>query len=260
MGFSYADWKGVFYPDEMRAHNYLIHYSRIFNAVEIDSTFYGIPRETTVRRWSNSVPDGFKFCLKTPKSITHEAGLINVRQEMSAFLERVRLLGDKLGAVLLQFPPSFRSLQQEVLESFLVELPVDIRFAVEIRDPSWFVVAVDCTEPHLASILRRTGVCWAATQFPGMPARIYATTDWLYIRWIGQHGSFKVHDHEREDRSPELRAWCDQVRELSHTLTEVYGFTNNDYAGFAAGTADRLKAILQLPRVEYRPPRQATLF
>jgi uncharacterized protein YecE (DUF72 family) len=80
------------------------------------------------------------------------------------------------------------------------------------------------------------------------------------VRWIGQHGSYSRHDHERVDRSEQLQSWCDQIRALADRFAEVYGFLNNDYAGFAAGTADRLKALLGLPRVDYRPPRQATLF
>ena len=260
MGFSYDEWKQVFYPIEMRARNYLAYYSRIFNAVEIDSTFYGTPRETTVQRWANSVPVGFRFCLKTPKSITHDAGLVGVQDEMKVFLDSVRTLGDRLGGVLLQFPPSFHSSQLGVLETFLAQLPRDIHFAVEIRDISWFILPAGESEPPLARVLTGFEVCWTATQYPGLPARIYPTTDWLYIRWIGQHGSYEFHDHERVDRSRELRDWSSQVKEFSDRLAEVYGFTNNDYAGFAAGTADRLMAILELPRRDYRPPRQAIMF
>ncbi len=260
MGFSYADWSDVFYPAGMPARNYLAYYSRIFNAVEIDSTFYGAPRRTTVRRWAAAAPQGFKFCLKSPQAITHEAGLVEVQDQMSAFLEPIRLLGDALGAILLQFPPSFRADRLPVLERFLANLPADFHFAVEIRDPSWHLIPPGEQEPSLARVLRRYGVCWAATQYPGLPASIYPTTDWLYIRWIGQHGSYANHDHERLDRSEELRRWCDQVRALSDQVAEVYGFLNNDYAGFAAGTADRLKAILGLPRQDYRPPRQARMF
>jgi len=260
MGFGYDDWRSVFYPTEMPARNFLGYYSRIFNAVEIDSTFYGTPRATTLKRWAASIRVGFKFCLKTPRAITHDAGLVNVQDEMKLFLERVSLLGDALGVVLLQFPPSFRSDNLQVLENFLAELPSGYRFAVEIRDPSWMVVPAGGDEPVLAQLLTKYGVCWAAIMYPSLPERIFATTDWLYIRWIGQHGSYEVHDYERVDRTENLTAWCDQIQGLSDRLSEVYGFLNNDYAGFAVGTADHLKIILDLPRHDFSPPQQAIMF
>jgi uncharacterized protein YecE (DUF72 family) len=260
MGFSYADWSGVFYPADMPARNYLSYYSRIFNGVEIDSTFYGIPRETTIRRWASIVGPAFKFCLKTPRAITHDSGLKDVEAEMRAFLDQVVLLGEALGVVLLQFPPSFRRDQLGALEGLLTGLPEGYKFAVEIRDPSWFDIPSGQREPALASLLRSLGICWAATEYPGLPARFYRTTDWLYIRWIGQHGAYRVHDHERVDKVVQLRDWCAQIARESDRMAEIYGFLNNDYAGFAVGTADRLKGILELPRQEYRPPKQATMF
>ena len=107
MGFSYQDWSGAFYPKGLTGRDYLSYYSRIFNAVEIDSTFYGTPRRESVIRWKESVPDGFRICVKVPRSITHDAKIIDVHKEMEAFINAVRLLGEKLGVILLQFPPSF---------------------------------------------------------------------------------------------------------------------------------------------------------
>lgn len=260
IGFSYAEWKKVFYPEDMPARNYLRYYSRVFNAVEIDSTFYGIPKETTVRRWASTAPDGFKFCLKTPRSISHDSGLLDVESDMQVFLERVSILGDTLGVILLQLPPSFRNDKIDTLEYFLKFIPDNIRLAVEIRHPTWFEIPVGEREPMLAKTLREFGVCWAATEFPGLPELIYPTTDWIYIRWIGHHGRYKMHDHERVDMTLQLRGWCEQLIRVADELSEVYGFMNNDYTGFAVGTADKLKGILGIPRREYRPPKQATMF
>ena len=86
MGFSYQEWSRVFYPTKMKAKKFLAHYSRIFNSVEIDSTFYGTPRADTVRRWGMTTPKNFKFCLKVPRSITHMAGLVGVEEELNNIL------------------------------------------------------------------------------------------------------------------------------------------------------------------------------
>ena len=255
MGFSYKDWTGGFYPAEMSARNYLAYYSRIFNAVEIDSTFYGIPREETVRRWAAISPTSFQFCLKTPNAITHDLKLVGASGLMSQFIDTVGLLEEKLGVILIQFPPSFSADQIGVLEEFLSRLPADIRFAVEIRDRSWYTASA-----QLISMLSRYGVCWAATQYPGLPREINLTTDFLYIRWIGQHGSYKRHDHERVDHSSELQEWYRLILEVQDELESVYGFTNNDYAGFAPATANRFKEIANLETQEHQPPQQGKLF
>ena len=82
MGFSYQAWSGAFYPNGLAGCDYLSYYSRIFNAVEIDSTFYGTPRHESVMRWKEAVPDGFRICVKVPRSITHDAELIDVQTEI----------------------------------------------------------------------------------------------------------------------------------------------------------------------------------
>jgi uncharacterized protein YecE (DUF72 family) len=255
MGFGYKDWSGVFYPAGMSARNYLSYYSRIFNAVEIDTTFYGIPRLETVRRWASVSPASFQFCLKTPNVITHDLKLVGASGLMSQFVERVRLLEEKLGVILIQLPPSFRVDQLDVLDEFLSGLPADIRFAVEIRDRSWYTA-----KPQMNSMLSKHGVSWAATQYPGLPREINLTADFSYIRWIGQHGSYKKHYRERVDLSTELQKWWWLILEVQDQLESVYGFTNNDYAGFAPATANRFKKIAGLETQEHRPHQQGRLF
>lgn len=262
MGFSYADWSGVFYPPDMPTRNYLAYYSRIFNAAEIDSTFYGTPRVETVRRWAAVTPPGFKLCLKTPRQVTHDLGLLNAGAEMAAFLETVRLLEDRLGVILIQFPPSFTAERSGELVAFLHTLPPDLAFAVEIRDPSWYTPESSAAYDQAAFVdaLCELGVAWAATEYPGLPRRIVPTADFLYVRWIGQHGTYKSHTHERVDLTDQLREWLGVLsREQAH-FDALYGFFNNDYAGFAPGTANRFKALAGLPLADLRPPQQGTLF
>jgi uncharacterized protein YecE (DUF72 family) len=253
MGFSYSDWKGIFYPSGMPARDRLAHYSRVFNAVELDTTFYATPRSEVVCQWAAALTPGFRFTAKTPKTITHEKGLVGVRPLMSEFLSVMRLLGDKLGVILIQMPPGFAVEKLPVLTAFLDDLPDDLRFAVEFRHRSWHTT-------QTADLLARRGVCWAATEYPNLPHRIIPTTDFLYIRWLGQRASFKRYDREQKDVAPRLGWWWEQIQPLLSRVPTVYGFFNNDYAGYAPATCNRFKAIAGLPVVNLQPPEQGKLF
>jgi uncharacterized protein YecE (DUF72 family) len=255
MGFSYKDWNGVFYPTEMDSKDYLNYYSRIFNSVEIDSTFYGTPKKTTVQRWVSGTPPGFKFSLKAPRAITHDLGLVNAWGLTMAFINVARLLADRLGVILFQFPPSFTTVKMENLTSFLSRLPRDLRYAIEIRDPSWYTA-----ENELVDLLTGLGIAWAATQYPNLPGKIHCSSNFIYIRWIGRHGSFQQHDHERIDRLADLQSWWDIIQENLAGMTDLFGYFNNDYAGFAAGTALKFKALAGETVVIPQQPKQARLF
>ncbi len=259
IGFSYDDWRGLFYPTGTKPSNYLTHYSRIFNSVEIDSTFHAIPKVEVVRRWAESTPDEFCFALKMLQQITHQPDLNGQRRALAEFISVARVLGAKLGPILIQFPPSFRAEQAEILRKFLAELPTDLRFAVEVRHQSWYTRKAD-GEPMLVDLLRESNVCWAATEYPGLPVNIWRTADFTYIRWIGRNGSFAHHTHEQLDRSRELAGWKELIGVNLGWLEEIYGFFNNDYAGFAPGTANRFKEVMGLPLERFEPPVQGKLF
>ena len=106
--------------------------------MEVDSTFYGTPKSDVVQRWRYNTPEHFVFCLKMPKIITHELGLMQSTTYVQEFVDNVLLLGEKLGVVLIQLPPSFPSSKQSVLDVFLEDLPGGIRYAVEFRHRSWY--------------------------------------------------------------------------------------------------------------------------
>jgi uncharacterized protein YecE (DUF72 family) len=253
MGFSYQDWKGVFYPESTASRDYLAHYSQFFNAVEMDSTFYGPPREKTVTRWSQIIPPGFKICPKMPREITHDHGLKNATEAANFFIDRIRILDDKLGPILIQLPPDYAFDQRYVLTAFLAQLPADVRFAVEFRDPSWHAA-------ETGEILQRYQICWASTEYIHLPQRIYVTTDFVYIRWIGRHGRYDVNDHERVDMTPRLKEWYDDIQSRSDEFDTVYGFFNNDYAGHSPATCNRFMEMVGLPTKHLTPPTQGRLF
>lgn len=256
MGFGYRDWQGTFYPDKLPKAQQLAHYASRFNALEMDSTFYGTPKADTVARWRATVPDGFKFCPKAPREITHDLRLsVPAADLLTLFVEAMTALGDRLGPVLLQFPPDFAATEYDALAALLPQLPAGARFAVEFRHRSWWSDAT-------ADLLRAHAVCWAATDYIFLPKEIRRTTDFLYIRFLGRHGQFAVKSHEIVDKTEELRTWLDRVNAEPADeagVREVYSFFNDDYAGHAPATANRLRALLGM-EVEQGPPQQGRLF
>lgn len=253
MGFGFADWENVFYPANLPSTKYLRHYSQHFNSVEVDTTFYGIPSLDQVKRWYGETPQDFVFSLKTPRQITHEARLVNASSEMAAFLDNLRAFDEKLGVVLIQMPPDFSTAEQEALKQFVKQLPRGYRFAVEFRHSSWY-------QAQTADLLFEHEICWAATEYQDLPAELRPTTDFLYIRWIGEHGRYGVKDHERIDRIPELKKWLEQISLVLDQAQTLYGYFNNDYAGFSPATCNRFKRMLNLEVSEFAPPRQDRLF
>lgn len=253
VGFSYKEWDGVFYPAGTPGRLYLAIYSQIFNSVELDSTFYGTPPPDRVKQWANAVPSGFKFCVKTPRQITHDLRLLNVQEPMAQFLRNISLFGDKLGAVLIQLPPSLSTADLDLFNRFMVQLPPDFRYAIEFRHPSWFN---DLT----ADLLAAHDLGWVSTEYVDMPRQVVPTTDFLYIRWLGRHGAFKTKDHEQVDKLPQLRWWQSQIEPYLSRFKTVYGYFNNDYSGYSPQTCNRFKEMLGLPVIQPELPEQKRLF
>lgn len=253
MGYSYDDWRGVFYPDGLDKRDTLSYYSQFFNAVEMDTTFYGTPRPEYVQRWVQSTPEGFMFCPKMPRLITHELRLQNAQQELDGFLQTMRLFEDKLGPILIQFPPDFSRSEIDLLQSFLDSLPSDLRFAVEFRHRSWHAT-------ETGEMLQARRVCWVSAEYVHMPHRVYVTTDFLFIRWIGRHGVFDTKDHERVDKTESLREWLEDIAQRrSDGFHTVFGFFNDEYSGFAPAACQKLKRLIGLDTKPLAPPQQGRL-
>lgn len=253
MGFGYKQWLGAFYPAGMSSKKFLTHYSRLFDAVEIDSTFYGAPRPELVLRWGQTTPANFTFCLKTPKAITHEARLTDGVEGMLAFVETAVLLKEKLGCILIQFGPAFSYAQANELNQFLSQLPTTIRFAVEFRHTSW-------VRPETADLLRPYNICLTATDYIYLPKSITPTADFLYLRFIGPHGQYQTKDKELVDKTADLQAWYEKIKPLLPQFKAIYGFCNNDYSGYSPATCNRFKEIVGIEVEEIRPLQQGRLF
>jgi uncharacterized protein YecE (DUF72 family) len=253
MGFSYKQWVGPFYPDGLNARHHLSYYAERFNALEIDSTFYGTPAATTVRRWHEVTPTGFIICPKMTRAVTHDARLVEAGELTQEFLDRMRLLKDKLGAILIQFPPDFSQAEMSSLIHFLPILPDDLRFAIEFRHPSWL-------KPETAVLLETHNISWASTDTVYMPRQITPTTDFLYLRFIGPHGRFPTKDRTQIDRRTDLEQWWQALQPHLQDVKTIYAYFNDDYEGFSPETCNRFKRVIGLEPGEIRPMQQGRLF
>src|SRR5262249_13768282 len=136
-GFSYKEWKGRFYPEDLPASEMLPFYAARFASVEINNTFYRMPKSELLEHWRSQVPSGFVFALKAPQSITHIKRLKDAGDATAHFLRQAQVLGAQLGTVLFQLPPNFKK-DAGRLGDFLAQLPGGLFAALEFRHPTWF--------------------------------------------------------------------------------------------------------------------------
>ncbi len=190
-GWSYKEWSGVFYPEDLAPGDYLSYLADRYPVVEVDGTFYRSPSRKMVEGWRDRTPPGFGFSLKVPQAITHEKVLLDCRAEVDAFLSAARLLGDKLLCCLLQFGyfnrGKFATLGHflDRLDLFLAAWPADVLVAVEVRNKAWMT-------PALGDCLRRHQAVWALPDQAWMPSplsvvqRLDAVTGpFAYVRLLG---------------------------------------------------------------------------
>ena len=174
-GYSYKEWKGSFYPEKLAAKDMLAHYAERLPSVEINSTFYRLPKVSVLESWAEQVPDRFRFVIKASRRITHLKRLNDVQDETEYLLSAVRALGDRLGAVLYQLPPNLRK-DLPRLEAFLALLTDDTPAAFEFRHPSWYDDEIlDCLREHDCAL------CLADTGDED-DAPFTSTASWGYLR------------------------------------------------------------------------------
>jgi len=252
IGFAYDDWRDVFYPPDLKPSGRLAFYARHFDTVEVDATFHATPPAERFERWAEAVPAGFRFCLKAPRAVTHDAPTpSDALEPMRAFLDASRGLGERRGVVLLQYPPTLPARAWPAVARFLDALPTDVRYAVEFRDGSWFTDAIYAE-------LRRRDVALVAAEYGDPPRVPVATADFAFVRWVGVHERYEPMNFERYDPTERLTWWRDRLAGLRGVRT-VWGFANNDYAGFSVATADRMRRLVGLSVADERE-RRGTLF
>ena len=174
-GYSYKEWKGNFYPEDLPAKEMLLYYSRRLPAVEINNTFYRLPQATMIENWRAQVPDEFRFSIKATQRITHIKRLNNVVEETKYLLDTSGLLGERLGVVLFQLPPNMKK-DSGRLKSFLELLPSDARAAFEFRHESWF-------DDETFDLLREKDRALVVSDTDDKPlSEIISTAGWGYLR------------------------------------------------------------------------------
>ncbi len=136
-GYSYKEWKGNFYPEDIKPDKMLNFYSEQFSTVEINNTFYHIPQKSVLETWKKQVPKDFRFSIKAPQRITHIKRLKEVNDDNKFFIDTIKSLGNKLGIILYQFPPNFKK-DMELFQNFINFMPKSISAAFEFRHESWF--------------------------------------------------------------------------------------------------------------------------
>ena len=248
-GWLYTDWIGTFYPPATDSKSMLAEYSRVFASVEVDSSYYATPGETTVAGWRNRSADGFRFSLKTPSEVTHVRRMRDAEAPFAEFVDRVRLLGPKLGAILIQCPPDFDPSpdNRDALNAFMrSQLPRDVRVALELRDERWY-------DDDLFSLARENGFALAVTEgvYASMElaARVVEEAvnrppaDFAYIRWLGDR-SLTRFDRVQRDRTNSLDAWERLIRALRRNVRDIYGYANNHYQGHSPATVRAMLARL----------------
>jgi uncharacterized protein YecE (DUF72 family) len=175
-GFAYKEWKGAFYPEDVRNDGMLAYYATQFRAVEINNSFYRMPAEKTLAQWSEQVPPHFRFVLKAPQRITHFTRLKQESKDpLEYFLKTAASLGPQLGPLLFQLPPNLK-LDLPRLQTFLSWIPAHVRVAFEFRHSSWF-------EEPVYDALRaaNAALCIADTEEEQTP-RMATASDWGYLR------------------------------------------------------------------------------
>jgi len=239
-GWSYKDWLGVFYPDSTRQSEFLPYYSSKFNSVEVDSTFYAIPRKTTVQNWYDITPDNFTFALKTPQIITHEKRLNHCELEWNQFIQTVQLLKHKLGPVVLQFDYKFRFDEHfSLLDEFLTNnVYKDIKLCAEIRNTNWH-------NSQFYDLLGKHKVALVLNDLYYMPRIVEITADFVFVRLLGNRKQIpNDFSHVCVNRDKDLDWWADWINQFLEKELEVWVYSNNRYQGHAPSTITELQKRL----------------
>lgn len=230
-GWHYEDWKGPFYPVGLLKKNFLAYYAEHFHSVEINNSFYQLPKTETLKAWRKIVPAGFLFSVKASRYITHMKKLRETQKALSSFLNRMQTLGDKLGPILFQLPPKWR-FNPDRFYDFLEALPSDQRYAFEFRDPSW-------QDPRAYEAMRMLGAAVCIYELDGYISPKELTADFVYVRLHGPGGPY-----QGEYSASTLAGWVGAFSTWTGEGREVFCYFDNDEKGYAPQNALKLQGML----------------
>jgi uncharacterized protein YecE (DUF72 family) len=222
-GFSYPEWKGSFYPDDLPQKGFLEFYAGKFSTVEINNTFYRFPRSELLESWRDGTPDGFTFAVKANQGITHKGRLHDVEDLTRDFVERCRLLEGKLGPILFQLPPYFKR-DDERLANFLDNLDPRLRYAFEFRHDSWFA-------DDIYDLLANSGAALCVSEGEKLDTPKLATGNFVYARL-----------RKDEYADSELADWHAWIKEQLQAGRDVFAYLKHDEDGESPEYALKLLA------------------
>jgi uncharacterized protein YecE (DUF72 family) len=208
-GYAFKEWKGSFYPDDLRDDDMLGYYSSRFPTVEINNTFYRLPKQNVLLEWASRVPDSFTFSIKASQRITHFARLkAESAGPLEFLLRNTEVMGDKLGPILFQLPPNLKK-DMERLRNFLALLPPEREFTIEFRNETWF-------DEEVYEELRKRDVAMCMIDQSGFSSPLMCTATWGYVRL-----------HRQDYDSAALMGWAERLK--TQPWTHVYTYMKHDH-------------------------------
>ncbi|MBW3536655.1 MAG: DUF72 domain-containing protein [Actinobacteria bacterium] len=238
-GWQYKDWRGRFYPDKLAQGRWLEHYSERFSTVEVNNTFYRLPKPETFGDWRARVPNDFVYAVKASRYLTHILRLKDPGPAVKRFLDASKPMGPRLGPVLVQLPPNLQA-DHARLRDTLSRFPKAMRVTVEFRHDSWFT-------DETAELLAEFNSAWCMADRKSRPlGPVRRTADWGYLRF--HEGTAKPWPHYG-DRA--LAHWAERLADLFNPADDVFVYFNNDPGCWAV--ADAITFARRLERVGLRP-------
>ena len=223
-GWMYNHWKGPFYPEKFPNKNMLKFYAENFHTVEINSTFYRLPSETTVKNWVNETPDDFIIAIKANRFITHRKYLKDGQETTKRFFDVIKILKKKLGVILFQLPPNWYYNYDRIKE-FVEILPKQYLYTFEMRNPSWYV-------PDIFDLLKKHNIALCIHDFTGNLFLEKVTTNFIYLRF---HGPVSLYYGKYS--SDQLNEWAEKINQWVKQNITVFAYFNNDAHGWAVENA-----------------------
>ncbi len=231
-GWHYPAWEGSFYPRGIRQDEYLAYYTQSFQTVEINNTFYKLPTKAAIQLWRDSVPEGFLFAVKGSRYITHMKKLLDAETHLPKLLGRIKLLGNKLGPIVFQLPARFHY-NPDRLRSFLEALPTEYRFALELRNPSWY-------RDEVWEALSSHQVAFCVFDLAGRFSPKIVTSHFAYIRLHGP----KAQKYSGHYSTKQLEELAELMSSWKSGGRDVYCYFDNTGQGEAVQDALKLSQIM----------------
>jgi uncharacterized protein YecE (DUF72 family) len=233
-GWHYDHWVGTFYPADFKPKDFMAYFLKYFRTVELNNSFYHLPKPEVFKKWKKSVPDDFLFSVKASRYITHIKKLKDAKEGFAHFIDNAKALGKKLGPILFQLPPKWKY-NEERLTDFLEALPKKkkYRYTMEFRDHTWYNES--CYE-----LLRKHNVAFCIYELQHHLSPLEATADFVYVRLHGP----SIFKYAGNYSNKTLQLWADRCEEWSNQGKDVFVYFDNDQAGFAAFNGIRLMEMV----------------